>query len=292
MLKRKFYRDCYLQTGWIPMQPLTRPIELGDVCQIHHGYFQSLMNITNINLVENIVVSEPILLNPIDWCIRNGAQQTHCATEHYTGYDSDNAGMGEAVPSSDHGHRTRQVIEFSQPGSFLYHGDKPMCRLILNWGDLKDDATLKLTQSHYSFRDIYIVTGVAITNQWGLAIAGGDGAQLEMSASANTTDFFALMSHSSGRTEQCKDIATYERSYEQGAYFFKAKKLVLSDKIHDEYLCRLLENKSDLTDRSVANWFNNNLINLVKSNEQNLATTIGFFDWVDVSLDDLERLLV
>lgn len=31
MVKKDFYRGCYVQTGWLPMQPPTRAVALGDV---------------------------------------------------------------------------------------------------------------------------------------------------------------------------------------------------------------------------------------------------------------------
>lgn len=299
MLKSKFYRECYLQTGWIPMQPLVRPIELGDVCQIHHGYFQPLMNITQISLVEPISFSLPIALNPIDWRVNSGVQQTFCSTDKFTTqrgveeaqYAIEEVEEAEQEDFVKESYWTKQILSFSEQGSFIFHGDVPECRLMLNWNNLRQDAILKLTQTHYTFRDIYVVTGVATLNDWGLAIAGNPGAQLDMSAETQNTDLFNLISHKTAKTEQCKQISTYEKSHCEPAYFFKAKKLVFSDEMHDRYLNRLLDNNRDLTNRAIANWFNSNLINQVKANELNLATTMEFFTWVDATLDDVERLL-
>lgn len=287
MLKREFYRQCYMQTEWIPMQPLTRSVGLGDVCQIHQGYFQPLMNLTEIHLVEDILVSEPIMLNPMDWRMSSGVQQTYSATEHIGSH-------GDTADSEDLEliDWTRQQLSFEQPGSYVFHGDEANCRLIMNWHKLKDDVTLKLTQTHYGFRELYVVTGVATLNNWGLALSGGHNAQLDMAAATRNTDLFALISHETARADQCKNIAAYEKSHRQPAYFFKAKRLILSDEVHDRYMCRLLDNDEELSDRSIANWLNCNLLNLIKSNEFNLATSISYFNWADASLDDVERLLV
>ncbi len=296
MLKSKFYRECYLQTGWIPMQPLVRPIGLGDVCQIHHGCFQPLMNIDQISLIEDTLVSPKIILNPIDWRVNDGVQQTFCSTERVVQEAAFETQIceGESVEQEvydNYSYWTKQVLSFAHKGSFLFHGDLPECRLILNWHKIMDDAILKLTQTHYTFRDIYVVTGVATVDDWGLAISGEPHAQLDMSAETQNTDLFNLISHKTAKTDQCKNISAYEKSNNQTAYFFKAKKLVISDEMHDRYLIRLLENQRDLSERAIANWFNNNLLNLIKANELNLATTMNFFNWVDASLDDVERLL-
>jgi len=279
MHNKNFYRDCYKKTGWVPMEPLTRKISVGDLCQINHQHFYPLTNLSHINLVEPVLVSPSLALNPIDWRLSQGVQQICCTLENFTKDDG------------EYYHRARQSLGFTHAGSFVFHGNEPHARLLLNWSQIKDDATLKLTQLHYSFRELYLVTGVATMNEWALSIAGKPDAQLEMSAALNDTDFFSLISHSSAESELCKDIAIYEKSSAKPAHFFKAKKLVLSDTMNDFYINRLVENQKHLHSPLIANWLNADLINLVKTNELNLNTSISFFDWVDISLDDVEQLL-
>lgn len=278
MLRKPFYQDCYLQTGWIPMQPLTHTIEIGDVYQINNGAFQPLMNLVNINLVENVAVSKPIELNPLDWRINRGVKQVYCGTQLY----SDQLGEQES--------RVKQVIEFSQAKNFIFAGSAAKCHLVLNWNEIKDDAILKLTQTHYGFRELYFVTGVAVMENWGLAISGGERGLLEVSAGLDTSDYVTLMNHSSSRREECNNIACYEKSQGEPAYFFKAKKLMISDSAYDKYLNRLVENQQGLTQAVMANWLSQSLINLTQSNELNLASTMGAFSWTNAGLDDIERL--
>lgn len=279
MLRANFYHDCYLKTGWIPMQPLSRKIAVGDVCQIQHGNVLPLLNLEQANVVESISISNALHLNPIEWAIQRGVMQTHCAIRT----DANKAGEPYQW--------TEQVLEFDAPGSFLFHGQEPRAHLLLNWHHIKDDVTLKLTQLHYSFRDVYVITGVASMPDWGLAIAGQAGAQLEMSATVGNTDYYALLSHQSAQTVKCRGINCYEQSKGMPAHFFKAKKLVISDESYDHYLRKVIADEEELGLRATANWLASNLLNLVKSNELNLNTCIKFFSWVDCSLDDVARLV-
>lgn len=279
MHNKSFYRDCYKRTGWVPVAPLTRKVEVGDLCQINHSHFYPLTNLSSVHLVEPVLVSQALALNPLDWRFSQGAQQIYCTVETLVNDEG------------EYCHRARQTLGFAEAGNFVFHGAQPKARLLLNWSQIKDDATLKLTQLHYSFREIYLVTGVAAVDQWALTIAGKPEAQLEMSAMLNDTDYFSLLSHSSAVAELCKDIATHEKCSITPAHFFKAKKLVLSDAMHDFYLNRLVEAQRVSHAPSIANWFDADLINLTRSNELNLNTSINFFDWVDISLDDVERLL-
>lgn len=274
------------------MYPLTRPIELGDVFQIHNGMVQPLMNILQVNLVEDILVSPHLELNSIDWRLKSGIRQTYCTDESIASNTEERDSLIENdVEAEKYLYRTRQVLSAKQSGDFVFHGYDPICRLILNWHKFEKDATLKLTQSHYTFRDIYVITGVATVRGWGLIISGAADAQLEMIANTKTTDIFNLISHESVMIQESRNISIHEHSSEQPAYFFRAKKLKISDKMYDQYLTRLLENNSDLSRRSIANWLNGNLLNLIKSNELNLATTIEFYKWDDASLDDVQLLL-
>ena len=278
MSKIDFYRDCYLNTGWLPMQPLTRGIAIGDICQILQGRFQPLLNVVDAHLVAQVSVSREIPLCADDWRLEQGVQQSSSEL------------LSAAGENGEHYLQTRQVLEFSQAGSFMFHANEARAHLLLNWDHIRDDLTLKLTQTHYGFREAYAVTGVVTLNEWGMAVAGQSCARLVMSAALDSTDRFALLSHSSARAEQCHGMASYDKAHGLPAYFFKARKLVLSDEMRDRYLMQLVENQTHLRPTEIANWLNANLLDLVKSNELNLNTSMKFFDWVDLSLDDVARL--
>lgn len=278
MSKKVFYNHCYQQTSWLPMHPLTHRLALGDLCQLRQGRFQPLLNIGDAHLVENLLVSREILLDDSGWALSRGVQQLLCETQTEQG------------SSNEHYQCTRQVLEFSNTGDFIFHARKPKASLLLNWAQIRDDLTLKLTQLHYGFRQVYVITGVATAQDWGLAVAGQAEARLEMSAALCENNSFRLLSHSSARAERCTGLACYEKSSDQPVYFFKAKKLVMSDTMTDRYLNLVVENKAELGGGDIANWLQADLLDLVKVNELNLTTSISFFNWVDMSLDDVALL--
>lgn len=278
MSRQDFYTDCYLSTGWLPMQPLTHCVAIGDVCRIGQGRFQPLLNIVDAHLVEPLSVSRIVPLAADAWRLSRGAQQSFC--EAKSAEDED----GERCC------QTRQVLEFAHPGSFMFHAGEVSAQLLLNWNLIRDDLTLKLTQLHYGFREAYVVTAVATMTDWGLVVAAQAGARLEMSSALDSADCFALLSHESARVEQCQGIASHDFGRGRAAHFFKAKKLVLSDEMHDRYLNQVVENSAHLRPQDVAGWLDANLLDLAKNNELNLNSCIRYFGWADLSLDDVMRL--
>lgn len=278
MSKKMFHRDCYVNTGWLPMHPLVRGLAVGDVCQLRQGRLQPRLNVVDAGLVERLKVSRPIPLDPVDWGFGQGVQQSLCETRWSVDGD------GERRAS------TRQVLEFARAGAFMFHAGAAHARLLTNWNEIRDDVTLKLTQLHYGFRDVYVVSGIVTADDWALACAAQAGARLEMTTALDSCDRYSLFSHRSASSEQCHGIAALERSDGRPAHFFKAKKLVLSDATHDHYLGQLLDGAAAGRTPDLSNWLAAPLLDLVKTNELNLNTSIGFFSWVDLTLDDVERL--
>lgn len=256
------------------MMPFASKLELGDFGQIQSAGFRPLGNIAKIQLVHTIKSTDFILLNPADWQLELGLEKT-------IGSMQTQADGQENVITWN-----TQTLTFKQKGDFIFHGVQPKACFISNWSDFKSGITLKFTQADYSFRDVYIVTAIASVNHWGFAIAGEDCAQLELAAQMFETDHFTLLSHENVVALQNKHIASFEKSAGRETYFFKAKKLVLSDKKKDMFLNQLFQ----LEPCERANWLSSNLINRVQANELTPNTCLDYFDWVDTSLDDVERL--
>jgi hypothetical protein len=278
MSKTQFYRHCYLKTGWLPAQPLTHKLAVGDVCQIRNGRFMPLLNIGDAHLVENLLLGYDLPLDSPGWDLSQGTHQSFSET------------LTEQDPDGEQYQWTRQAVEFLHRGDFIFHAKSPKACLLLNWSQIRDDLTLKLTQLHYSFRHAYVVTGVATAEEWGLAVAGQADARLEMTAEVCDSDCYALLSHDTAKAERCTGIARFEASRGRAAHFFQAKKLVMSDTMVDRYLTRIVENKDELGNAEIAHWLRADLFDQIKSNELNLTTSISFFSWVDLSLDDVELL--
>jgi len=278
MLKADFYRACFLNSGWIPVQDFAQTIAIGDVAQIRNGRLQTLVNLQQAHLIETLELSRPLALGDLFWRLEQGVCQSLSETQTL----QDDA--------AELYFQTRQVLEFSRRGDFLFHARHGSARYLLNWNLIRDDATLKLTQLHYQFRQAYVVTAVATMHEWGLAIAGQDEARLEMSSASNSCDRYGLLSHPSARAEVSRGIASFDVGKDRPAHFFRAKKLILSEATHDRYLSQLVENHAHLRDDEIAHWLNADLINLGRSSDLSLNTCGAYFSWCDMSLNDLALL--
>lgn len=278
-LYQQFYREFYLHSGgWIPVMPLGCKLELGDFGQIARGGFKPLGNITQLRLVYEIKTTVPLALNPPDWQLESGLEKTSVSLYSQT---------NEQNISSTW---SKQELALKQKGDFIFHGVEPKARLICNWSEFKQDITLRLTQTEYSFREVYLITALATVKPWGLAIAGADNAELDLVAETAQTDSYALLSHHSVTMQHSRQLALFENSADLPGYFFKAKKLVLSDRKKDQLIDRLLQKKAAQGEPVLADWLSGDLLNSVQTNELNAANCLEYFDWVDATLDDLEKL--
>lgn len=281
-MNKHFYQQSYLQSsGWLPMKPLSQPVELGDFFQISRQQIRPLGSIKSSAMVEPIQQSDRLNLNPLDWQLKDQVRQLYSKHQQIEGEHQDHQW-------------TQQVLEFSEPGSFIFYANNPNCQLILNWSKIKDELTIKLTQSEYSFRDIYVVTGVARLSDWGLAIADKPGAQLETTAQLRTNNHFDLFRHHSSITQASQDLFQFDKSNEDPCYFFKAKKLILSDTKRDQCLHHLLQQYDPREGQQPLNlltgWLNTDLLNAQQTQQLNMANCIEFFDWADANLDDIAGL--
>lgn len=164
------------------------------------------------------------------------------------------------------------------------------CDLIINWSEFADDVTLKLSQPKYSFRQVYVVTGVARLEHRGLAIGSKLGAQLETSSEVSDTDMFNQMKHETYRAEKIVDMDTFIQASNQGAYLFKAKKPIFSNEKREHYLRQTIDKNSEQPAEFLVNSLDDDLLDQGEANELNIATCLELFAWTDATLDDAERL--
>ena len=282
-IKRPFYCDLYHKTGgFFPIFPESQTLLLGDFFQIRSGKCLPLGNIRDLEAPEPIVCGEPIALRSEDWRFRSGVRQCFRLTEEISGEN------GPIPP------RSKQVFEFEEAGSYLFLGKNPQERSHLNWTAMKDELTLKMTQEAYSFREVCVVTGVVEVSSWGLILAERGQAQLTVSSEVTEPDFFQWFSDESSRIERSEHIQAVQQRQPTRPPFFKAKKLVLNEKKREFYTRKLYEKQTPpgngrADSSSLANWLQTDLLNLVVADELNLSTALEFFDWTNMTLDDLEN---
>lgn len=271
-----FIRDSYLQTGWIPMYPFGQNIANGDVFQIQNQQMLSLLNIQQLGLTHPEKYSDFISLREHDW------PESFACVQTLNKYFSEQTDQGISQLRQQH-------YAFQQSGGYLFKGKNPQGRFLLNWHKIADELIVKLTQSKFTFQEVYVVTDVAEMRHWGLAIAAHADAELHLLAESERST--CLFDAENCQMTDSRYLSEYQHHQDRPLYFFRAKKLVLSAKKHDEYLAEMLHNDGVMQTSYHKNWLQTSLLNLASSNELNINTCMDFFDWQEVGLDEVVKLV-
>ncbi|RBQ11397.1 hypothetical protein [Pedobacter miscanthi] len=295
---KNFYRNFYLRTnGFIPTLPSAQAIYPGDFFQLINGQVVVLGNIFRNQLVkpEEIQLDYNNKLNPSGWSFSEGVSKP------YSGRGTGNESVNGEFEFS------KQILAFAEKGNFIFNGNNPASIRVLNWNDIQQELIVKLTQTYYSFRDVYVVTESAIAENWTLAVSGSGSAELEIVTETENFGLVDIFGHPSSKTIQSKDIEFYNHDESRKPCFYKAKKLtVKSEKIeslvselihkgqgHDEWAKSFYKTdfnyENEYVNDQVA-YLHDNLLNLLPTNELNPNTALLYFTWTDANLDDVEKL--
>lgn len=294
-----FYRNFYLHTGgFIPSRSLVRNLYPGDFFQIRNGEIILLGNIFRNGVInpEECTLKYGIKLDAAAWQFTSGM------TKRYAGYGSDHLPHSETLYNS-------QVLTFASKGSFAFQGHQPELAKIMNWSNLQQQLIIKLTQTIYSFRELYVVTETVAASDWALAIAGSKKAELQIASESEGVSFEDLFGHISATVVRRKDIAFFHHEKARKPVFFKAKKLAVQDERLEVFISELVYKQLDWN-----GWINSfyspalyhdslpvpqmpahaqaGLLNMLQCGELNPNTALQYFKWVDTGLDDVEQLFV
>jgi len=167
---------------------------------------------------------------------------------------------------------------------------------------------IKLTQSLFSFRELYVVTESATANSTTLAIAGEPNAELELASDTENFGLVDIFGHPNTKTIQSKDIEYYHRETKRKPAYFKAKKLMvqedklayfISDFINkdcnvsewaDTFFDSNFHNEIDYNAQMIMQNAQGYFLDLLQANELNPNTALLYFKWADANLDDIEKL--
>lgn len=297
---RNFYRNFYMRTGgFIPTKPLNQNIYPGDFFQIKNGEMFVFGNIFRKGVVdpEDVQFGYGIKQNPAGWNFSDGI------TKPYSGRGSGQGAIGGEFEFS------KQIIAFSKNGSFFFKCNEPESVKILNWSEIQQQLIIKLTQTIYSFRELYLVTESVVPSDWTLAISSSDKGELEIATDSENFGLVDIFGHHSAKTIQSKDIEYYHRETFKKPVFFKARKLVVQDEKTEVFISELISDRLNSTE-----WVNDffdyefhhdpvytshnpggvqaGILDMLHTNELNPNTALLYFKWMDTSLDDIEKLFV
>ena len=294
---KKFYRSFYLRTqGFIPAVPLNQYLLPGDFFQIRKGEILVLGNVFRNGIVESSEVDfgkGSSKLNFADWQFSDGVAKP------YSGRGAGNSAVEGAFEFS------KQVLSFLSKGSFIFKGNNPESIRIYNWAELQQQLIIKLTQTVYSFRELYVVTECAALSEWTLAISGSDKGELEIATDAENFGLVDIFGHESTKTIQSKDIEYFHRENKRRPSFFKAKKLALKDEMLERFLSIFDEDADGKQEwakelygyefdlegsyTSRAKMTPAAVLDMQKAGDLHPASALNYFKWVETNLDDVEK---
>lgn len=295
---RNFYRDFYKRTnGFIPASPLNQGVYPGDFFQIRNGQMVVLGNIFRNNVInpQDADIGYRNKLNPAGWDFSNGLSKPY-------------SGRGSGMkPLAGEFEFSKQILAFADKGSFIFKASDPESVSILNWNELQQALIIRLTQTYYSFRSLYVVTETAAAANWTLAVSGGANAELEIATNAENFGLVDIFGEESSRTIQSRDIAYYHREENRKSLFYKARKLAVQDEKMQIFISSLIQQRQQqnewastffdydfhyeqLYPTAAGNHSQTNILDMLAANELNPNTALLYFKWADTTLDDVEML--
>ncbi|WP_299767682.1 hypothetical protein [uncultured Dokdonia sp.] len=298
---KNFYRSFYNRTaGFIPSKPINQTMYPGDFFQIRNGEVIILGNIFQNGIIakEECVLQNGITLNGASWNFSEGV------TKPYSGRDTG------TNPIEGEFNFSKQILAFDTAGSFVFNAQHPEAVKIVNWNDIAAELIIKLTQTLYSFREVYVVTESAVASSWTLAVAGSDEAELEIAAESESPGFVNLFGDATSKTIQAKDIEYFHRETKKKPTFFKAKKLSVQQDKLEIFVNELITQDSKKTDwakdfyeyafdydtehfsSSISINAQTCVLDMLQANELNPNTALSYFKWTDTNLDDIEKLFL
>jgi hypothetical protein len=296
---KNFYRQFYLKTGgFLPTKPLNKNLFPGDYFQIKNGEIILLGNIYRNAIIghHDADISGIISLNESNWNFSDGISKPYSGRAHGHGAIDDQIEF------------SKQILAFANKGSFIFRAEDPESIKINNWNEIQQQLIIKLTQTLYSFRELYVVTESATAANTTLATAGEPNAELELASDAENFGLVDIFGHHTTKTIQSKDIEYYHRETKRKPAYFKAKKLVVQDEKLSYFISDFIakeNNISEWTDSFFDSNFHNEIdyntqmimqnaqgfyLDMLQSNELNPNTALLYFKWMDANLDDVEKL--
>ncbi|HWY37767.1 MAG TPA: hypothetical protein VNY73_04365 [Bacteroidia bacterium] len=297
---RNFYRNFYMCTGgFIPAMPLDQNIFPGDFFQVRNGEMILLGNIFRNNVIDaaDAGLEYGIKLNPAAWNFSDGV------TKPYSG-----RGVGRG-PIEGEFEFSKQELAFSKKGSFFFRSNNPESVKISNWNDLQQQLIIKLTQTQFSFRELYVATECATTSDWTLAIAGSEKGILEIATDSENFGLVDIFGHHTAKTIQSKEIEFYHRESKRKPSFFKAKKLVIQEEKLDVFISELINQHEDqhtwagsfydydfhydpVYTRHATGNARASVLDMLQANQLNPNTALLYFRWGNANMDDIEKLFL
>lgn len=221
----KFYQDLYLNSGgYIPLWPLKRTADLGDLFLIRYGYMIKIGNILEkyFDIYEDVHIEEDI---EIDWNLWNIDSGVSYAVKSGIMLGERD---GFVIPEDRHA----LMLDFEDKGSYFFRTAKIKEKCISNFHDFSFKLLQFLASEKFSFKEIFVLTSVAKVDDYAMMVASAANASAMISIDSqakvphNLSAFAKLPP--SFQIEYMNQISTFHISEKGNQMFFKAQKLEAS----------------------------------------------------------------
>lgn len=301
------YRSLFSQTsGYVLCWPFGRTIRIGDFFAIRPGTIDVIGNIYEsyfqLNIKDTFAqdiykfsspVLEPFITKNTLWETFTPAKSLwRLSDECITDYESKQF-------LKPHKHKllpaevNKYSVGFKNEGSFFFQASDVTYVRMPHFREINKEIIRRLTTEFFNFNKIFLITEVAMVKDYSVGISRMEGAELVVSVDeyidGSIVDLMA--SDKSFQVEKVKGLDYLKVRKEGGAIAFKAKKMDLSLKARDTLIRELYRSSEKEFQKYAVELMDNELFHLFPKIEINPGNANEFFEWTELTLEDVELFL-
>ncbi|WP_305982796.1 hypothetical protein [Roseivirga thermotolerans] len=303
----QLFRDLFRKTnGFMLNWPLGKTIRVGDfftlragkisvVGNIYESYFQLSISDT---FSKDLHRFEAPLLEPYDFdrmgweSFRPPEGMWNIMSGCYTNYQSKHLTKPhkkKLLPAEVNIYDT----QFPLPGGYFFASSHPHYCRMPHFKEIHKELIRRLTTEFYNFHRIYLVTDVAAVKDFSVGVSAIENAVIQVSRpdyyNGNLIDL--VNSEETFDVEKVFGMETLKLKHEGGGIAFRAKKMGLSIKAKDTLIREIFATKDRDIEKYAVELIDNELFHLFPKIEINPSNANEFFEWTDMSLEDIEYFL-
>lgn len=183
-------------------------------------------------------------------------------------------------------------INFQRRGSFFFSGLNVTYKRMPHFGVIYNEAIRRLTAQLYNFSQVFLLTELACAEHISLGVAKDRQADLILSVESfpgeNLPHFFST--ETPFRVEQASGLGLLQLRQKVDPIAFRAKKLTLTSEAKDRIFNNLYDSADEHIDEYATDLIDNGMFQLFPKIEINPGNATEFFQWTDMTLEDVENL--
>ncbi|WP_421872476.1 hypothetical protein [Marinoscillum sp.] len=185
------------------------------------------------------------------------------------------------------------ITTLSEPGSFFLVCKDVQYLRMPHFKAIRHEVIRRLTTEFFNFNKIFLITEIALIRELSYGVSKTDNAEvifsLDTYPNGDLTDL--LISEQPFDVERAVGLEHLKLRAKGGALAFKAKKMQLSLKARDILIREIAQSSEAQIQKYAVNLMDSELFHLFPKIEINPANANEFFEWTELSLEDVEHFL-